>query len=1085
MTERSSRAKSTLFTLILAAGALVLPAAQGAPLDPMAERSADGVWETVAENALVSPGSDRLIVPDRYRTFRADTDALRRVLDQAPLEENVARGSVLPATVLLVPMPDGGYARFSIQESPVMEPALAAAFPEIRTYEGQGLDDPAASARFDWTPAGFHGMILSASGTVFIDPYRRGDVVDYQSYYTRDFHKPGVPPHCLEAPDEPISEKPFGLSSDRSAPFSTLASVGPTLRTYRLALAADGEYTQFHGGTVAGALAAMTTTVNRVTGVYERDLAIRMTMIANETSIIYTNPATDPYTDSSPTTLLTQNQSNLDAVIGSANYDIGHVVGTGGGGVASLGVVCRAGLKARGETGNPAPVGDPFDIDFVAHEMGHQFGATHSFNGTSGNCGGGNRTAGTAYEPGSGSTIMAYAGICGADDLQPHSDDYFHTISFDQIVSYVTTGLGTCSVNTSTGNIAPTIDAGANFSIPISTPFTLTATGSDANGDPLTYCWEEFDLGTFSPPNTDDGSRPIFRSFNPVPSPARTFPKLSAVLGNVSTFPETLPTFSRTMTFRVTARDNRSGGGGSNYDFMTLTTSATAGPFVVTQPNTAETWTGNSTRTVTWNPAGTTGAPVSTANVKISLSTDGGNTFSTVLAASTPNDGTEPVLIPNTPSTTARIKVEGVGNVFFDLSDVNFTIGQDPSVPLITLGTITPVAVGGDGDAFIESGEAGKLTIQLQNGGSVAATSVRGTLTTSTPGVVVVTSQQLIFPDIPAHGAATGATQYAFEVAAGVPCGQAISFTLTVVYSPGAGSVPLPFTVVTGEPDVQTFSYTTPAVPIPDNSALGVDVPITVSGFAGTIPDLNFKFDGTSCSPAAGSTTGGLSHLSVGDLVVKLRSPIGTSVTLMDHPGGTTNDGNHFCQTLLDDEAVNSIQTIVNASAPFVGSFRPANPLSVFDTQNPNGTWNLNVSDQLATNTGTLRRFSLIFNGIKCNAPLPTPGAVPDGSAASVPLTVGKNGGNVALSWGASCNASGVDYAIYEGATGSWYSHVLRLCSTQGLTTKTLVPGAGNRYYLVVPLTADREGSYGTQNPLAEIPPAASACHVQLLGACP
>jgi hypothetical protein len=598
---------------------------------------------------------------------RLDKAALARVLNQAPMERSEA--ATRNKIALTLPMPDRTFARFWIEESPIMDASLAAQFPDIKTYQGQGIDDPTATTRFDWTPKGFHAMVLSASGTVYVDP--NGSDTDYISFNKSDFHRDGETFHCLVDGSN--------TAIDRQTSTGVVANVvtnAGTLHTYRLAIAATAEYTAFQGGTVALALAAINTTMNRVNGIYERELSVRMVLIANETNIIYTNAMTDPYTNGNANAMINENQSNLDMVIGDANYDIGHVFGTNSGGLAGAGV-CSSGNKGRGVTGSGAPVGDAFDVDYVAHEMGHQFGANHTFNGSTGSCGG-NRAAGAAFEPGSGSTIMAYAGICGAENLQSNSNDYFHVKSLEEIVAFI--GGNACDVETATGNIAPTVNTGPNFNIPMGTPFILTASGSDANGDALTFAWEEYDLGTQSPPNTDDGSRPIFRSFNPTVSPARTFPKLSDILNNTSTFGESLPTTTRSMSFQVTARDNRAGGGGVTSAITQLNVTNTSGPFTVTQPNSALVWTTGTTQTVTWNVANTTAAPVSCANVRILLSTDGGNTFPVVLRASTANDGSDTITVPNVPSVTARIKVEAVGNIFFDISNTNFIINAPPEI---------------------------------------------------------------------------------------------------------------------------------------------------------------------------------------------------------------------------------------------------------------------------------------------------------------------------------------------------------------------------------------------------------------------
>jgi hypothetical protein len=518
------------------------------------KQSPAGLWQDIDEAALMAAPEiqqQRQIVPTVYRTVQLDQKSFKRRLATAPMEfTEAAKATPL---VMTLPLPDGTFAQFRLQESPMMEPELARQVPDIKTYSGYGIDDPTATARFDWTPAGFHAMVLSTGDTVYIDPYRTGDTKTYISYYKRNLKRDASRmPQCLW---DPASLLPIPAGEAK------VQQTGDILRTLRLALAATGEYTAFYGGTKQGALAGITTTLNRVNGIYERDLSIRLVLIGRELDIIYTNPNTDPYTNDDPSTMADENQANLDMVIGDANYDMGHVFGTAGGGVGGAGP-CLSGRKAIGATGVEAPQGDPFDVDFVAHEMIHQFNGGHTFNAQieGNNCSEANRSPMSAYEPGSGSTVASYAGTCGCADYQQSSDDYFNGNSIDEFLNYFANiaefGGADCTARIPTGNRPPTVTAVADMTVPPNTPFTLTATGSDPDGQAITYCWEEYDLGNPSAclPDTDDGSRPIFRSFRPTTSPSRTFPSAMPPPPG-----ESLPTTMRTMTFRCTVRDNRGG----------------------------------------------------------------------------------------------------------------------------------------------------------------------------------------------------------------------------------------------------------------------------------------------------------------------------------------------------------------------------------------------------------------------------------------------------------------------------------------------------------------------------------------------
>jgi hypothetical protein len=604
------------------------------------------------------------------RELALDLAVVRGVLAAAP--SRGASGGV----VLALPRPAGGERRFAFTDAGVIPTALQVRYPQLRAFRGVALDDPRVRVRAELTTRGFGAMVFGGERVEIIEPLEGDRYVSYEREWRGAAFRCGVRDHDA-------AFDPLGAASTSAA--AQPEASGPTLRTYRMAVAATREFTEFWSQpgapNVAAGLSGVVQAVNRVDEVYQSELAIHLELVANNDLIIYIAEP-DPYTNGSGSTMLGQNQANLDSVIGAANYDFGHVVSTGGGGVASLNSVCNAASKARGVTGSSSPTGDPFWIDYVAHEMGHQLNANHTFNGTTGSCGGGNRSGSNAYEPGSGSTIMAYAGICGAENLQPNSDPYFHARSLEVIHNYTQTGTGsTCGTAAATGNLAPVVDAGATFTIPARTPFALTGSASDTAGDVLSYSWEQYNLGAATNSGTfgqDDGTRPLFRVFNPSAAPSRVFPRLVNLLSGTPSFGETLPTTNRSLAFRLVARDDRAGGGGVAWDATTLTVVDTGAPFRVTAPNTATTWIADTAVDVTWDVSGTSAGPIACANVTIALSTDGGNTFPELLAASTANDGSAGVTVPALDSADARVRVACADNVFFDVSDVDFSIVIDP-----------------------------------------------------------------------------------------------------------------------------------------------------------------------------------------------------------------------------------------------------------------------------------------------------------------------------------------------------------------------------------------------------------------------
>ena len=734
----------------------------------------------------VPAGGERRIVPQRYRTVRLDVAAAELFLQQTPNESvlNASDGSSAAARtaklpILTLPMPDGGTSRFRLVESSVMADELQAKYPETRCYTGKGLDDPTATLKCDLTPWGFHAMILSSrTGTIFIDPYAHGNRDFYVVYFKKDYQRtdPDALFSCSVNGDEHLTEiKEGGEHGDFQGDCQK--------RTYRLALACTGEYAGFHGGTKPLVISAMNTTMNRVNGVYERDLAITMKIVAKNDTLIYLSASGDPYANTNGSTMLGQNVTTCNSRIGVANYDIGHVFSTGGGGIASLGSVCGTN-KARGVTGSGQPIGDAFDVDYVAHEMGHQFGGPHTFNGTAGSCGGGNINAPTAVEPGSGSTIMAYAGICTGQNVQNNSDDYFHASSLQSIGNYTTTGTGnTCAAKTPSNNNAPTVNAGLDYIVPKSTPFSLTASGNDIDGDTLTYCWEQMDIGAGAiPPAATSTTGAMFRTYDPVSSPTRYFPRLGDLNANINGTWEELPAVARVLKFRVTVRDNNFGAGCTEEDDMTVTVNATAGPLQVTVPNTNVTWLVGEPRTITWNVAGTDLAPVNCANVRLLLSINGGATYPFVLAASVPNTGTADITVPNYTSSLCRMKVEAIGNIFYDISNVNFKI-QLPPTPTFLLNassSTVQVCAGTSASLTLTTNSIGGFTSPVDL--TVTGAPVGASLTFDPNPVIPANTSVLTFADFT-------------PAMAGV-------YSIVVQGTSGAiqQSVPLTLTVLTGLP---------------------------------------------------------------------------------------------------------------------------------------------------------------------------------------------------------------------------------------------------------------------------------------------
>ena len=621
-------------------------------------------WTTYTETI---ESDNRQIVPDKYEVFD---------LQESMFKEALARLDASNEIEISLPLPDGEEAIFRTKYDPVMHPDLAAKYPQIRTYKVINPEDKGEWGRIDMTPKGFHGIIFSKKGTIYIDPFATDTPGKYISYYKKDFTSTKPETHSCGVQTNPddnqMEEGEISLNNYRGG--------GTTLelRTYRLALAGTGEYTAYHGGTVENAMSAMVTTMNRVNGVYEREVSIRMELVAGNDALIFTDSNSDPYSNGNAGAMLNENQNTCNGTIGSSNYDIGHVFGTNSGGIASLGSVCSSSQKGRGVTGSGNPVNDPFDIDYVCHEMGHQFDGNHTFNNCSGN-----ENSSTAMEPGSGTTIMAYAGLCGSNNIQNNSDDYFHVVSLEEILSFTTSGNAyNCAVKTPTDNVGPEVSViSSGFFIPRYTPFELDAIATDANSDDLTYCWEQYNTGPSSSLGNPTENAPSFRSLSPTSESNRIFPKFSTVLSGGFDESEVLPGYARDMDFKVTVRDNNAEGGIVSIETVSFEVAATAGPFKVFEPNTSsEIWYEGESTTITWNKSNTDEAPVNCAIVDIFLSTDSGNSFSTQLANDVPNNGSYNFIAPDGLTSTARVMIRAADNIFFDISDNDFSIEESTSI---------------------------------------------------------------------------------------------------------------------------------------------------------------------------------------------------------------------------------------------------------------------------------------------------------------------------------------------------------------------------------------------------------------------
>jgi len=960
----------------------------------------------------------RKSIPHKFETYQLNINLFTSRLNNAPKRKgNLEKSN----TVISFPNEKGNLEKYQIFEASILEESLQKQYPNIRSYVGKGIDNPGSTIRFSVTPHGLHAMVLgNAEGSVYIDPYTENSD-SYIVYSSKNL--PSIEPFECKFDEVNTSQK---TTSPTSSAKAENANDGK-LRTFRLAVAATGEYSQFHlnrqnispsaseADKKAAVLSAIAVTMTRVNGIFERDVALTMLLVANNTSVIFLDAATDPFTNSDANKLLDESQTTINTIIGSANYDIGHTFSTGGGGLASLNSPCNQTQKARGITGSSSPIGDAYDIDYVAHEMGHQYGAHHTFNGDSGGCNG-NRNNGTAVEPGSGSTIMAYAGLCAPQNVQSDADSYFHLVSIQEMWANISNGNSTCATLSNTGNNAPIINDLLNYTIPKSTPFILNANASDSNGDNLTYTWEQLDteINAYPLVSTATGG-PAFRSIPPNVNPKRYFPNLATIIsGNLSNTWEVLPSVTRTMRFGVNVRDNNSNGGQTASKETTVTVAGGSGPFKVTSQSTDVTWAAGTSQTITWDVANSNTAPVNCSFVNILLSTDAGLTFPITLASNVPNDGSQGIVVPNNATNKARIKVESAGNIFYSINDKNITIqtsefimnfdvySKKVCIPntavyaftyntFLGFNTLTTFSATGHPTGSTVTFNPATATsdntnVQVTiNGISVVGNydiSIKGTsvsVSKTTNINLGVYSSTVAPPTLvsPANNEVDvlkpfylnwnndiNATSYLVQIAQDSGFGNILESANVVLSAYSPQNLQPKTTYFWRAKSINEcgesafsgiFKFTTENDICDISNAL--DVPLN-------IPDDNATGVSSMISITTNkiirdvNVTVNITHPWIGDLDLTLISPSGKSVLLVS---SRQDDSANYTNTVFDDSALN---TISEGSSPYTGTFKPEGNLSNFYDEESFGNWVLKVVDSGPEDIGTINNWNLEICGV-------------------------------------------------------------------------------------------------------------------------